>query len=152
MSAPLYTVGYEKLPQAALIARVAQAGVRLLVDVRKLPLSRRAGYSKRLLAGSLAAAGIDYLHLPALGTPKEGRDANRRADWPLFWQIVERELATPEAQFDIARLSALAKQAPLCLLCLEADPHICHRSAVAARVAALGGGVEVRHLDGTADD
>lgn len=152
MAAPLFTIGYEKLPQAALIERVKAAGVDMLVDVRQLPLSRRAGYSKRTLAASLAAQGIDYLHLPALGTPKEGRDANRRGDWPTFWRIVERELATDEARFDLGRLEALARTRPLCLLCLEADPHICHRSAVADRVAALEGAVEVRHLSGLVEE
>ena len=56
------------------------AGIGLLIDARAVAASRRPGFSKRLLAGGLAEAGIGYLHLQPLGTPKPGRDAVRRGD------------------------------------------------------------------------
>ncbi len=56
------------------------AGTVLLIDVRAVAASRRAGFSKRVLAAGLAEAGIGYLHLQPLGTPKPGRDAVRRGD------------------------------------------------------------------------
>jgi uncharacterized protein (DUF488 family) len=141
----LATIGYEKATQAELIAALAAAGVKRLIDVREVPNSRRAGFSKNILAASLKAAGIDYVHLKALGTPKEGRLANRARQWERFWAIVERQLESPEAQHDLARAAALANEAPSCLLCLEADHSICHRNAVANRLRRLG--FEVRHLD-----
>jgi uncharacterized protein (DUF488 family) len=140
----LSTIGYEKASQAGLIAALAAAGIERLIDVRQLPNSRRAGFSKNVLAGSLKAAGIDYVHLKALGTPKEGRLANRARKWERFWTIVERQLETPEAQHDLARAAALAKEAPSCLLCLEADPSICHRNTIAERLKPYG--FEVHHL------
>ena len=138
------TIGYEKASQGDLVAALAAAGIKRLIDVRELPSSRRAGFSKNILAASLKAAGIDYVHLKALGTPKEGRLANRARQWERFWAIVERQLESPEAQHDLARAAALAREAPSCLLCLEADHSICHRSAVAERLKAFG--FEVRHL------
>ena len=63
--------------QAEVIARLRTAGVELLVDVRAIAASRRAGFSKTLLAASLEEAGIAYLHLRDLGTPKPGREAAR---------------------------------------------------------------------------
>jgi uncharacterized protein (DUF488 family) len=141
----LATIGYEKASQAELIAALVAAGVKRLIDVRELPNSRRAGFSKNVLAASLKAAGIDYVHLKGLGTPKEGRLANRGRQWQRFWAIVERQLETPEAQHDLARAVALARELPSCLLCLEADPSVCHRNAVAERLKPYG--FEVRHLD-----
>jgi uncharacterized protein (DUF488 family) len=141
----LATIGYEKASQAELVAALRAAGIKRLIDVRELPNSRRAGFSKNVLAASLQAAGIDYVHLKGLGTPKEGRLANRSRKWRLFWAIVERQLETPEAQHDLARAAALAAELPSCLLCLEADPLVCHRSAVAERLKPHG--FEVRHLD-----
>jgi uncharacterized protein (DUF488 family) len=140
----LATIGYEKASQAELIAALSAAGIKRLIDVRELPSSRRAGFSKNVLAASLGAAGIDYVHLRALGTPKEGRLANRARQWERFWAIVQRRLDSPEAQHDLARAAALAREAPSCLLCLEADPSTCHRSAVAERLRPFG--FEVRHL------
>ncbi|MBX6368129.1 MAG: DUF488 domain-containing protein [Rhodospirillales bacterium] len=141
----LATIGYEKASQPELIAALQAAGVRRIIDVRDVPNSRRAGFSKNVLAASLAAVGIDYVHLKALGTPKEGRLANRARQWERFWAIVERQLETPEAQHDLARAAALAGEVPSCLLCLEADPSICHRSAVAERLSRHG--FTIRHLD-----
>jgi uncharacterized protein (DUF488 family) len=140
----LATIGYEKASQGELIAALAEAGVRRLIDVRELPSSRRAGFSKTILAASLKAAGIDYIHLKALGTPKEGRLANRARQWERFWAIVDRQLESPEGQHDLARAAALASEMPSCLLCLEADHSTCHRSAVAERLKPFG--FEVRHL------
>ena len=131
----LCTVGYENATFPAFMATLHGAGVRRVIDVRDLPLSRRPGFSKRQLAAGLAEGGIGYVHLRALGTPPAGREANRRKHWPLFWQIVNDRLATAEAALDLARAAELAADAPSCLLCYEADPAICHRCRVGTILA-----------------
>ena len=145
MADALWTIGYEKAAFDRFIATLRGAGVRTVLDVRDLPLSRRPGFSKRQLAAGLAEAGIGYAHLRALGTPPAGREANRRRQWPLFWQIVEARLATTEAQLALAQAGALAADAPCALLCYEADPTICHRCRVADMLAQRHG-FAVRHL------
>lgn len=141
----LFTIGYEKASQADVLAALAAASVATLIDVRDLPLSRRAGFSKRQLQASAEAAGLRYLHLKALGTPPEGRAANRRREWERFWRIVEDRLATPEAEHALAEAAAIAAEAPACLLCYEADCRICHRGRV-AELLAQRHGFDVRHL------
>jgi uncharacterized protein (DUF488 family) len=131
----LFTIGYEKASQAEVLAALQQAGVARVIDVRDRPLSRRAGFSKRQLEAGLQAAGLGYVHLQALGTPPEGREANRGRDWPRFWRIVEEKLATAEAEDALATAAALAAESPSCLLCYEADWRICHRRRVAERLA-----------------
>ncbi len=127
----IYTIGYEHTGVPGLIKALQSAGVNLLVDVRELPNSRRAGFSKRILATSLAEHGIGYVHLRALGTPKEGRIANRARRWDEFWQIVDEQLATPEADAAFEQAAHLAREKTVCLLCLEADHSHCHRLRVA---------------------
>jgi uncharacterized protein (DUF488 family) len=127
---PLFTIGYEKAGFVAFIATLRRAGIATVIDVRDLPLSRRAGFSKRQLAAGLAEAGIGYLHLRPLGTPAEGREANRRRQWPLFWEIVEQRLALPEAAEALAQAAEVAAAGPSCLLCYEADACLCHRRRV----------------------
>ena len=142
----LFTIGYEKASQAEVLAALTKAGVATLIDVRDRPLSRRAGFSKRQLEAGATATGLTYVHLKALGTPPDGREANRRRDWPRFWRIVEEKLATSEAEFDLARAAELARQAPSCLLCYEADWHICHRKRV-GEILAQRHGFALRHLE-----
>ena len=112
------------------------AGVRRVIDVRDLPLSRRPGFSKRSLVAGLAGAGVDYVHLRALGTPPEGRDANRKREWDRFWRIVDGRLATTEAGLALAEACAHGQAAPSCLVCYEADACVCHRLRVGEMMAA----------------
>jgi uncharacterized protein (DUF488 family) len=142
---PLCTIGYEKASQAEVLAALAAAGVRRVIDVRDRPLSRRAGFSKRQLQAGLESHGIGYVHLQALGTPPEGREANHRRQWQRFWEIVEAKLATPEAEHALEQAAALAQEAPSCLICYEADWRICHRKRVAELLAERHG-FELRHL------
>jgi uncharacterized protein (DUF488 family) len=141
----LFTIGYEKTAQKDVIAALLAAGVKVLLDVRDRPISRRAGFSKRQLAASLDEAGIAYIGLRALGTPPEGRLANRRRDWPRFWHIVEQRLATTEAELDLQHAAEIAARTPACLLCYEADWRICHRRRV-AEILEQRHGFAVRHL------
>jgi uncharacterized protein (DUF488 family) len=141
----LATIGYEKAAQRDVLATLAAAGIATVIDVRDRAQSRRAGFSKRQLQAGLEAAGMSYVHLQALGTPPEGRAANRARQWEKFWRIVEQKLATAEAEFELRRAAAIAAEAPACLLCYEADWRICHRRRVAEILAARHG-FEIRHL------
>jgi uncharacterized protein (DUF488 family) len=130
----LRTIGYEAATQGSVIAALKAAGVEVLIDVRAVPASRRAGFSKRLLAASLAEAGIDYVHLRALGTPKPGRQAARAGRHADMVRIYEAHLAEPQAQFELAEALDIAKQRPSALLCYEADAAQCHRRIVAEQL------------------
>jgi uncharacterized protein (DUF488 family) len=134
-SPTIWTIGYERASSDALLAALKAAGIQVLMDVRDLPLSRRAGFSKSTLRASLEAAGIEYIHLKGLGTPKEGRLAARRGDMPMFWSIVEERMGTPEAEFDLLCAAEIAGEKRSALLCFEADPHVCHRQRVADALA-----------------
>ncbi len=142
---PLFTIGYEKARLVDVIAALKQARVETLIDVRDRPQSRRPGFSKNQLAAGLEEAGIRYVGLKALGTPPEGREANRKRQWEKFWRIVDDKLATAEAEHALAEAAAIASKTPTCLLCYEADPHICHRSRVADILAARQG-FDIRHI------
>lgn len=141
----LATIGYENATQADVIARLKAAGVAVLVDVRAVASSRRAGFSKTILRESLAEAGIDYVHLRGLGTPKAGREAARKGRIDEMHAIFNAHMETPEAVDDLARATALVAERPAALLCYEADAAGCHRRIVADRLReALG--VEIRDL------
>ncbi|CAN7395139.1 DUF488 domain-containing protein [Phenylobacterium sp. LjRoot164] len=140
---PLATIGYEAATQDAVIDRLKAAGVELLVDVRAVAASRRAGFSKTLLAASLADAGIGYVHLRQLGTPKPGREAARKGRIAEMTAIFEDHLAEPAAQLELAAAKELAAERKIALLCFEADHRGCHRKILADRICEdLGCAVE----------
>jgi uncharacterized protein (DUF488 family) len=139
----IYTIGYEATTMADFLAALHGAGVKRVIDVRALPLSRRPGFSKSILAATLKDAGIDYVHLKALGTPKPGRDAAKKGDVATLTAVYEGQLELPEAQAQAARMRALAAEMPSALLCYERDPCHCHRTLL---LQAEGEGAEVVDL------
>ena len=132
----IFTIGYEGATQAELIAALQAAGVARVIDVRAVPLSRKPGFSKNVLAAGLKAAGIGYVHLKALGTPPAGREAARRGDMATMERIYAAQLETPEAGAAAAQMIALAEEAPAALLCFERDPAQCHRTPLRESVMA----------------
>ena len=126
----IFTIGYEGSTQSELIASLQQAGVKRVIDVRAVPLSRKPGFSKNVLAAGLKEAGIDYFHLKALGTPPEGREAARKGRIGEMERIYALQLETPEAAAQSGQLIALAAEKPSALLCFERDPFRCHRTAL----------------------
>jgi uncharacterized protein (DUF488 family) len=135
----LFTIGYEQATQAQVIGALKEAGVAIVLDVRAVASSRRAGFSKTLLASSLKAAGVDYLHLKALGTPKAGREAARAGRTGEMHVIYEAHLAEPGALLALAEAAEIAAIRPAALLCYEADAAHCHRRILTDRLAAEEG-------------
>lgn len=134
MPAPvIWTIGYESLLPPALVNELSHAGVRRLIDVRYRPQSRRAGMSKTRLSELLATHGIVYEHRRALGTPPDIR-----------WFYKNRQEAEGASRFaahieeddGATALDALAAELrnpsspSTALLCLEADPSVCHRRTI----------------------
>ena len=117
------------------LAALTKAGVKRVIDVRALPLSRRPGFSKSPLRAALAEAGIDYVHLRALGTPASGREAARKGRHDDLKRIYAGQLELPEAIAQAAQMLELAAEEPSALLCFERDPESCHRSLLIAAVA-----------------
>jgi uncharacterized protein (DUF488 family) len=144
-SPAIFTIGYEGASVASFLQTLRNAGVRLVLDIRAVPVSRKKGFSKTQLAGHLAAAGIGYRHLRGLGTPKRGREAARSGKIDEFERIFRSHLEEPEALLDLSEAEALAKIEPVCLLCLERDPYHCHRLIVALCMA-QDTGQEISHL------
>ena len=131
----IFTIGYEATTIGEFLAALRQAGVARVIDVRALPLSRRPGFSKSPLRAALAEAGIDYVHLKALGTPAAGREAARKGRQAELEAIYAGQLELPEAIAQGAQMLSLASEAPSALLCFEREPGGCHRSLLLKAVA-----------------
>ena len=133
----LYTIGYEGFTLDAFIARVKKAGIRQIVDVRELPLSRKKGFSKNALSAALISNGIEYVSMTALGCPKSIRQRLKLdGDWRTYERTFCRYLTTQANA--IRELARAAQARTLCLICFEADYNKCHRSLVGRAALACG--------------
>ena len=131
----IFTIGYEGSTVPEFLAALQKAGVERVIDVRALPLSRRPGFSKSPLRAALQEAGLDYVHLKALGTPVEGRSAARAGRQADLERIYAGQLELPEAMAQSAQMLELTAEKPSALLCFERDPAQCHRTLLLDAVA-----------------
>ena len=139
----IFTIGYEGTTVPEFLAELKRAGVRRVMDVRALPLSRRPGFSKSSLKAALEEAGMEYVHLKALGTPADGRAAARAGRHSDLERIYAGQLELPEAMVQSAQMLDLAAEKPSALLCMEREPANCHRTLLLNAVAP---DAEVVHL------
>lgn len=143
----LYTCSYEGQNIDGFLKRLRDVGVKTLVDVRELPLSRKAGFSKTALAAALSTQGIAYAHMPQLGCPKDIRDRYKAdGNWARYTLDFNRHLARQIAA--VTELAHIAGATATALLCFEADFNRCHRTFV-ARAATVAGAPTVAHITAT---
>lgn len=130
-------VGYEGKDITTFLEQLTVWKITTVVDVRLNPISRKKGFSKRALTAALAEAGIGYMHMPALGNPKDNREGFWSPGTPASKLAGERfeSLLDSDAAFEkIIELTDLASRRRVAILCFEASELCCHRKYVLERV------------------
>ncbi|HEY4359332.1 MAG TPA: DUF488 domain-containing protein [Bryobacteraceae bacterium] len=140
----ILTVGHSTHPIEEFLALIEAHGVRQIVDVRTIPKSRRnPQFNSEELRESLAAQGIEYVHLPALGGLRHPRHDSINTAWQNdSFRGYADYMQTPEFDRGLKELIALTKGHVTAIMCAEAVPWRCHRSLVADALTAQGIGVE----------
>ena len=128
----LFTIGYEGRTQDEYLGLLREAGVTLLADVRRNPISRKKGFSKNTLAQGCAAVGIRYEHLPELGIASEQRQSlDTQADYDALFADYERTWL-PKQGAALKKIQAWIDAGErVALTCFERAPGDCHRHCVA---------------------
>jgi uncharacterized protein (DUF488 family) len=141
MTGTVYSIGHGTATAEEFTRTLTDAGVRLLTDIRSAPGSRRnPQFGQSALRDTLAAAGIEYLHLPGLG----GRRAPRRdSPHPSGLRVAAfrgyaDHMASDEFAADLARLEEFARLTPSAFMCAETLWWKCHRRLLADRMTADG--------------
>lgn len=143
-SATLYTIGYEGLEVHDFILIIETHQIKRIIDVRRNPLSRKFGFSKRRFQELLAAKDIDYVHIVELGTPKLIReDLKVNHDYTAFFNAFNEYLA--QQSEPLQRAIDLAREKPSAILCFEREHTHCHRLSI-AKAMAQQSGLNITHL------
>jgi len=143
----LFTIGYSKHTPETLFERLKSAGVRMLLDVRELPISRKRGFAKSALASAAAEHGVEYRHFKMLGVPAEMRHRKRDGGIDTADYMAEFRTLLHTRSDSLREAHELAASTPCCLLCLEERPEDCHRTIVAEELVKLApNGVSIVHL------
>jgi len=138
------TIGYDGGTIDAFIRTLRRAGIALVLDIRAAGLAQE-GFFEEPARGPLVGGGH---RLSSFARPRRPESRARRRGRRRHLEVDRIFLAhmdEPEAPLDLGEAIALAKEQPVCLLCLERDPEHCHRMIVANRMVGETG-QELRHL------
>jgi uncharacterized protein (DUF488 family) len=146
--ARFFTVGHSTRSFEEFLALLKEAGVTRLIDVRTIPRSRRnPQFGTERLAEALAAAGIAYEHMPALGglRKKQPVDAAVNLYWrnQSFHNYADYALSR-EFREALQQLRAKGEQEACAVMCAEAHYSQCHRQLIADHL--IGAGDTVFHI------
>lgn len=144
----LFTIGYEGHTLKSYLNLLLEAGVTVLADVRRNPISRKPGFSKKALARACDGIGVRYEHLPELGiAPEQRRGLVSQEDYDALFAEYKREALPKQTEALGAIRNWVEDGAKVALTCYERLPHRCHRHCVAeALEARFGDGFVAAHL------
>ena len=143
----LFTIGYEGLSQQGFLALLQTHNISLVADIRRLPLSRKRGFSKSALNKILGDNDINYLNYPELGTTKELRNhlkVNR--DYLYFFKEYKKNIEKKGEFLDEIN-TMINSGERVALLCFERNAQKCHRKVLADSLKAKdGNGIKIKHI------
>ena len=130
------TIGYEGSSLEGYLNQLLKAGVTLLCDVRRNPLSRKYGFSKSTLSKACEGVGLRYEHLPELGIASDERqELKNQADYDALFAAYRRE-TLPRQTENLKKIGAWVQTGQrVALTCFEKLPEQCHRHCVAELLA-----------------
>jgi len=136
MNKKIFLTGYEKGEIDGFIQKLGMSKVTMLVDVRELPLSRKKGFSKNHLKRELNQAGIEYVHIKELGSPKKLRyELRKEGNYLTFFKKYRAYIR--KKHIEIQKLINMIRFETICIMCFERDCELCHRSLIADEIKNL---------------
>ena len=148
--ARIFTIGHSTRSLEELITALHAHGIKVLVDIRSFPMSRRLPwFNRESLEEELPKHGIQYRWMQGLGGRRKKQmeiSPNTALRNDSFRNYADYMLTKP-FKAAIAELIELAHQQPTAIMCAERVYFRCHRMLVSDWLVAHGH--EVLHIDAT---
>jgi uncharacterized protein (DUF488 family) len=149
----VHTIGHGRRSLDHLISLLEEHHIRRLFDIRRMPRSAaNPQFNSDVLVEALAARGVGYEHLAALGGFRKRRADSPNTGWHnKSFQGYADYMLTESFQHGIDHLLLAAAKGPVVIMCAETVPWRCHRSLVADALVVRGVPVihivDQRHVD-----
>jgi uncharacterized protein (DUF488 family) len=143
MANPFFTIGHSTRPIEEFTTLLAEADVKLVVDVRTVPRSRfNPQFNRDALPASLTARGLAYEHLAPLGGLR-GTQRDVLPETNAFWENTSFHnyadyAMSQEFRSGLRTLRELGETARACIMCAEGLWWRCHRRIIADYLIAAG--------------
>jgi uncharacterized protein (DUF488 family) len=136
----IFTIGHSTRPIIEFIEILRTHGIRLVVDVRTIPGSRRnPQYGKDELEQTLRQEQIAYRHMPGLGGLRRPRKDSINTGWENdSFRGYADYMQSEEFARGLDQLVEIAGKKTTAIMCAEAVPWRCHRSLIADALLVRG--------------
>jgi uncharacterized protein (DUF488 family) len=143
----IFTIGYEGVSLEKYLNKLVQNNVKLLVDVRKNPLSMKYGFSKTLLSRFCESLGIKYKHIPAVGINSNQRQTlEKQEDYDLLFESYKETTLKETSSSQKEIIDLLNKYNRIALTCFESNICQCHRLPLAQSLQSMESDLVVEHI------
>lgn len=136
----IYTIGHSTHTLEDFITMLKSFGIETLADIRHFPGSRKfPHFNKENMVAALKNAGIQYIHIEALGGRRKVRKDSKNTRWHnKSFRGYADYMETETFEKGIKMLEAIASDQPTAYMCSEAVWWRCHRSMVSDYLKAKG--------------
>lgn len=137
MALQVISLGYERRTIEEFVSILQKQKVTKLIDIRELPLSRKKGFSKKLLSAYLEKEGIRYIHLKEAGNPYRKLRTDVKQCLELYKSyLLDHSNIVETVRFEI-------ENSLIALMCYERNYHACHRSVLIELICQQNATIEV---------
>ena len=132
----LFTIGYEGISIDAYLDKLVRNNVRMLVDVRKNPISRKYGFSQKSLKNHVERIDVEYRHIPELGIESSlRRGLADPSDYVQLFEHYAKEIL-PAQTSSLSRIKQYVQEyGRVALTCFEAQAQMCHRHKISEQLS-----------------
>jgi hypothetical protein len=131
----LFTIGYEGISLEAYLLKLVRNNVKVLIDVRRNPLSMKFGFSKSSLQMYCNLLGIEYIHYPEVGINSEERqELNTQADYDALFDRYKKSTLPNTTPTQDKIFNLLVNKRRIALTCFEHNICQCHRKHLAEAI------------------
>ncbi|MFC7445559.1 MULTISPECIES: DUF488 domain-containing protein [Mesoflavibacter] len=143
----VFTIGYEGISLEKYLNKLVKNNIKLLVDVRKNPLSMKYGFSKTLLKRFCESLDIKYIHIPEVGINSNQRQTlDKQEDYDILFETYKnttlKETSTQQQEI----INLLNDNNRIALTCFESNICQCHRLPLAESLKSFESNLVVEHL------
>ena len=142
----IYTIGHSIRTITEFTELLKTYGITLVVDVRTVPRSRHnPQFNKETLPSSLKTHAVKYIHIPDIGGLRRPKQDSINLAWRnSSFRGYADYMQTKEFNDNLLKITALARENCLALMCAEALPWRCHRSLISDALVVRN--VKVQHI------
>lgn len=143
----IFTIGYEGISLEKYLNKLVKNNIKLLVDVRKNPLSMKYGFSKTLLKRFCESLGIKYIHIPGVGIHSNQRQTlEKQEDYDLLFESYKKTTLKETSTEQQEIINLLNEYNRIALTCFESNICQCHRLPLAESLKTLETDLVVEHI------